>query len=1032
MVDYGPLYQAAGDQYGIDPLLLQTLAGKESNQDPNAVGPMITQGPAAGQHALGLMQFIPQTAAQYDVAYPMSPVQSTYGAANYLDTLLKKHDGNLRAALAEYSGNGGNVNAPYVKDVMDRYTGLSRAWSATGPSAAGPTTDTDPDSPTTGSATYANLQRPSGPGDLTTAKGNAGQPAPSVPTTDKGGVSYTTAPSTTFAPPGQGGPKGQRTDAAPAPDYLHDAPAPGAAPAAPAAPAVSSGPDYLHDAPQQVDADGNPIKPMDTGQYLTSATSPGAKAVMPLAGPLEGFELPAASQYKIGSALDPMQRVRIAAQEAGVTPDSIIVGSDGRLAAVGKNGTPYYLTPQRIFANQEGVTKQGDQGPNLAQLVWNRRAVSDNANAPAGEFEPIGAGVGSFFRFSPYSTQSSWAPNAPGSFDTGNLIRGGAAELAQAPRNALIAGGAAAGTALGYPTLGVAAGTAAGDLAARAQASYFDPAAWKDRPSWDIPGIGRDVILNSLLTRGGNFLANQIGPDLAASWRAGGGEMPAPSTALKSSLRTEVPVQYPLGEAGGGRAPWERPVEWPSEIPMPGGEATPVPGAAPLDIDPATGRPVPQAVPGLKSEAQIAAEDAAVPTTAPRVLFPLRNQAAVDRYAADTVRWFAQGGNTAPEAGAQGNLAEITGNRGLAGLLRSMRDKTGPVGNEVGLYEDARDAALRNDLGNLKGSAEDLANAEQARDVQTSALAQKAFAKTTPTDASPSLNVADEALRSPEAQRPAVAAALRDARERLFQKDPVTGKLLEDANGNPMLITDPEQLWGVVKGLRSDMSSAAQSGRVDMRIASRELGPLVQQLDKDIEAGAPDYAGFNQAYRDASKPINAMRYLQGRNLVDVQTGTPILSRIQATLDDINKQRTLKFGWQPADDLSDQQIQQLTDLRDALRRKQNIRTGQSIGSSTSQNLGIDAVTNALTRPVTALGVRAAAGLLGWHNWGDLGFLISQQLEHAVSSGVERRALERQQDVYKAITKLLLNRNGEGVAALREAPGAPPPPNALTGP
>lgn len=90
------LYTQAGQQYNVDPLLLRAQAIVESGENDNAVSP-------AG--ALGRMQFMPATAAEYGISNPRDAKQSVYGAAAKMNDLLNQH-GNPVAALMAY--NGGN------------------------------------------------------------------------------------------------------------------------------------------------------------------------------------------------------------------------------------------------------------------------------------------------------------------------------------------------------------------------------------------------------------------------------------------------------------------------------------------------------------------------------------------------------------------------------------------------------------------------------------------------------------------------------------------------------------------------------------------------------------------------------------------------------------------------------------------------------------------------------------------------------------------------------------------------------------
>lgn len=142
MPDYGPLYQTAGNKFNIDPLLLQSVAEHESDQDPNAVGKPVTLPDGSVQRAHGLFQLMPGTAKQYNVVDPTDPTSAAFGAANYLDDLLNQNNGNLRVALGIYSRN--SPNSPYVNAVMNRYTGLTNAW--TGNTAAAPSPSAAPPS----------------------------------------------------------------------------------------------------------------------------------------------------------------------------------------------------------------------------------------------------------------------------------------------------------------------------------------------------------------------------------------------------------------------------------------------------------------------------------------------------------------------------------------------------------------------------------------------------------------------------------------------------------------------------------------------------------------------------------------------------------------------------------------------------------------------------------------------------------------------------------------------------------------------
>ena len=98
-VPYADLFNAAGTQYGVDPVLLAAMARTESSFNPAAVSP-------AG--AQGLMQLMPATAKGLGVTDPFDPAQSVQGAAQLMRDLLDRF-GRVDEALAGYNAGPGAV-----------------------------------------------------------------------------------------------------------------------------------------------------------------------------------------------------------------------------------------------------------------------------------------------------------------------------------------------------------------------------------------------------------------------------------------------------------------------------------------------------------------------------------------------------------------------------------------------------------------------------------------------------------------------------------------------------------------------------------------------------------------------------------------------------------------------------------------------------------------------------------------------------------------------------------------------------------
>ncbi len=90
----------AADEQSVDPDLIRAVMHRESAFRPCAV---------SSKGALGLMQLMPATLAQFRVTDAFDPVQSVHAGAALIRTLLDKYRGDLRLALAAYNAGPARV-----------------------------------------------------------------------------------------------------------------------------------------------------------------------------------------------------------------------------------------------------------------------------------------------------------------------------------------------------------------------------------------------------------------------------------------------------------------------------------------------------------------------------------------------------------------------------------------------------------------------------------------------------------------------------------------------------------------------------------------------------------------------------------------------------------------------------------------------------------------------------------------------------------------------------------------------------------
>lgn len=94
--------QRAAEAEGVDPNILWTIAYNETRFRPWLTSP---------KNARGMMQFIPSTAARFDLADPYQPIRAIRAAAKYVKYLSNLFGGRVDSVLAAYNSGEGTVSA---------------------------------------------------------------------------------------------------------------------------------------------------------------------------------------------------------------------------------------------------------------------------------------------------------------------------------------------------------------------------------------------------------------------------------------------------------------------------------------------------------------------------------------------------------------------------------------------------------------------------------------------------------------------------------------------------------------------------------------------------------------------------------------------------------------------------------------------------------------------------------------------------------------------------------------------------------
>jgi len=121
---YHPIVQRVAEKHRVDPELIHAIIRAESDYDSFAL---------SLKGAMGLMQLMPETAAQYGVRNVFDPAQNIEGGTKYVKDLIKLYNGQTKLILAAYNAGqeavrkyGGTIppyqeTRDYISRIMAKY-----------------------------------------------------------------------------------------------------------------------------------------------------------------------------------------------------------------------------------------------------------------------------------------------------------------------------------------------------------------------------------------------------------------------------------------------------------------------------------------------------------------------------------------------------------------------------------------------------------------------------------------------------------------------------------------------------------------------------------------------------------------------------------------------------------------------------------------------------------------------------------------------------------------------------------------------
>lgn len=320
-----------------------------------------------------------------------------------------------------------------------------------------------------------------------------------------------------------------------------------------------------------------------------------------------------------------------------------------------------------------------------------------------------------------------------------------------------------------------------------------------------------------------------------------------------------------------------------------------------------------------------------------------------ERLAGNIINKFAESGPRAVDSrqlvpGSVPTLAEATGNSGVAGLQRSIKDSVPSATNRFSEREAANAAARTAAFDNVAGDAGKLDYFRADRAAVGTDLYEKALQADTGANITPYLKGQVTQLL----KRPSITEARKTAQRWAIER-----------GEKPSFDANMRGLHDMKTAIDDQISTAVIAGKGG---EAKALAATQDKLLDVMDKLSPEYAQARATYAEMSKPVNQMEVLQGLKLTD-QRGNITLQKIQSAISSLESKMSGP-GNDAAKSLTGDQLGTLRTIRNDLLRQANLSNGKSIGSNTFQNISTDnIISEVLPGKYGELAKAKAGGALG---------------------------------------------------------------------